>query len=245
MVTTLHTFDASESALQPFRQEKTKETLQAHSTLLQNSLRSMSFKCCVERVVNDSNKDFQAARFNLQGIFEMTPAKDTSLPFNAPYGSSQTAIPDSTWFPASSGINPAEVQARIMALCRSDWRLSYMDADKMALEEFSFAAPQSGRPDTKAASRRREAVTKVRKDAEAKARDEAAVVAQEQAAAKAKAEAEANLRPPLLFVLPKLSLTDSFRATSNRLLEEAARALYFSPRVIACALQNGQPLRDI
>jgi hypothetical protein len=91
----------------------------------------------------------------------------------------------------------------------------------------------------KAASRRGEAVTKVQKDAEAKARHEAAAVAQEQAAAKAKAEAEANLRPPLLFVLPKISLTDCFRATPNRLLEEAARALYFSPRVIAWALQMG------
>jgi hypothetical protein len=63
---------------------------------------------------------FQAARFNLQGIFEMTPAKDSSLPFNAPFGSSQTKIPDSTWFPAPSGINPAELQARITALRRSD-----------------------------------------------------------------------------------------------------------------------------
>jgi hypothetical protein len=99
----------------------------------------------------------------------------------------------------------------------------------MAVEEFiDFASPQSGRPDTKAAPRRGEAVTKVRKDAEAKARDEAAAVAQEHAAAKAKAEAEANLRPPLLFVLPKISLTDCFRATPNRLLEEAARALYIS-----------------
>jgi hypothetical protein len=93
-----------------------------------------------------------------------------------------------------------------------------MDAEKTALEEFcGFAAPQSGRPDTKAASRRGEAVTNGRKDAKAKARDEAAAVAQEEAAAKAKAEAEANLRPPLLFVLPKISLTDCFRATPNRL----------------------------
>jgi hypothetical protein len=143
----------------------------------------------------------------------MTPAKDSSLPFNAPYGSSQTTIPDSTWVPAPSGINPAELQARITAFRRSDWSLSHMDAQKMALEELrGFAAPQSGRPNTKAASRRDEAATKARKDAKAKARDEAAA---EQAAAKAKAEAEANLRPPLPFVLPKISLTDCFRTTPN------------------------------
>ena len=61
---------------------------------------------------------------------------------------------------------------------------------------------------------------------------------------KAKAYADAELRPPLPFVLPNITLA-TFRATSDRLLEEAGRATYFSPRVIVWALQNKQPLHDI
>jgi hypothetical protein len=81
-----------------------------------------------------------------------------------------------------------------------------------------------------------EAKIKVKAAAQAKAKAKAGL--------KAKAEAEANLRPPLPLVLPRISLS-SFRATPERFLEESARALFFSPRVIAWALQTKQPLREI
>ena len=62
--------------------------------------------------------------------------------------------------------------------------------------------------------------------------------------AKARAEASVNPRNPLPFILPNITLS-SFRATPDKLLEEAGRATHFSPRVIAWALQNLQPKRHI
>ena len=49
---------------------------------------------------------------------------------------------------------------------------------------------------------------------------------------------------PLPLVLPHLTI-NNFRVNRDRLLDEAARAVYFSPRVIAWALQNGQSVKGI
>jgi hypothetical protein len=70
------------------------------------------------------------------------------------------------------------------------------------------------------------------------------VKAEAELKAKPEAQAEAKIRPTLPLVLPNISLA-SFRAAPERFLEEAARALYFSPRGIAWDLQKGQLLREI
>ena len=51
-------------------------------------------------------------------------------------------------------------------------------------------------------------------------------------------------KAPLTLSLPKLEL-NNFRVSTPRLLEDAQRAVYFSPRVIAWALQSGLTIRDM
>ena len=187
----------------------------------------------------------------------MSTSKDSSSPIHAP-PTPKPPLKDPIWGPV-----PSEVQARIQqfrpnapiwAPLLSDLEKrsgslfqGLTNADSSAGKELpSAGAPASRTPSTSPS------VKAEKPDAEADADEYAKAAADKIARTTRQLElVEQNkkaragkLQPPLPFVLPNITLA-SFRATSDRLLAEAGRATYFSPRVIVWALQNKQPVQDI
>ena len=76
-----------------------------------------------------------ATRTQRRGSVNMTNSKDFTFLADTPLSSTLPPVPDSTWSSAPPGISPGKLQLKIQAIRKADWKLSWKQAEAIALDE--------------------------------------------------------------------------------------------------------------